>query len=82
MEKDVFQDPEVVKLSKHFLTVRVDLTRRHPKQAAIQERFQIKGVPTLLFFNRLGMEERFLRIESYVKRDEMLKRMRHFIGGL
>ena len=75
MEKEVFHDPEVVNLSRRFVTLRVDLTKKHPLQAVLERRYGIKGVPTLLFFNRFGMEEKVLRIESYVGRDEMLRRM-------
>jgi thiol:disulfide interchange protein DsbD len=79
MEKKVFRDPKVVELSQHFVTTRVDLTKRHPHQEELQTYYQIRGLPTIIFINRRGVEERVLRIESYVSRDEMLKRMKRLI---
>jgi thiol:disulfide interchange protein DsbD len=75
LEKDVFTNPEVLKLSKQFVTLRVDLTKRHPQQAILQKRYHIQGVPTVLFINSKGDEEKPLRIEAYVKSGEMIRRM-------
>jgi len=76
MERNVFTATEVVELSKNFLPVRVDLTRRHPDHEVLLRRYQIRGVPTILFLDTRGTEDRGLRIESYVAKDEVLKRMK------
>ena len=75
LEKDVFTDPEIVKLSQQFINLRVDLTKQHPQQALLQKQYHIRGVPTVLFVNRKGTEEKPLRIESYVSSGKMIKRM-------
>ena len=75
MEKKVFRDPEVLKLSRHFITMRLDLTRRTPFQEEVLKRYGIRGVPTVIFFNREGVEERRLRIESLVGKSEFLDHM-------
>jgi thiol:disulfide interchange protein DsbD len=82
MDKDVFRDPEVVDLSQHFIPVRIDLTRRQPYQEALQKRYQIKGVPTIVFINPEGQEEKSLRIESYLSREEFVHRMKRSLGEL
>jgi len=79
LEKEVFSDPEVVALSQHFLTLRIDLTKNHPNQNELQKRYQILGVPTIVFINREGDVERELRIESFVNRDVVLQRMKRLI---
>jgi thioredoxin:protein disulfide reductase len=76
MERRVFTRPEVVELSKRFMPIRVDLTHRHPDQEVLVKRYQIRGVPTIVFLNSQGMEDKGLRIESYVAKDEVLKRMK------
>ena len=38
------------------------------------------GVPTIIFFNRQGKEEKDLRIESLVTRDDFLDRIKT-VGG-
>lgn len=76
LEKKVFQDSEIVELSRNFVTMRVDLTRRHPEQKEILGRYRIRGVPTVVFINMQGKEEKNLRIESFVDRKTMLQRIR------
>jgi len=80
MERGVFTDPEVVQLSERFLPVRVDLTQRHADQDELLRRYQVRGVPTILFLDASGREDRGLRIESYVAKDEVLRRMREAAG--
>jgi len=79
LEKNVFTSPEVVKLSKNFRNIRLDLTKRHPEQDLLLKRYQVRGVPTIIFLNTQGREEKGLRIESYVNEKEVLKRMRQMI---
>ncbi|MFH1350516.1 MAG: cytochrome c biogenesis protein CcdA [Pseudomonadota bacterium] len=81
MEKEVFRDPEVVRLSRNFAPVRVDLTRRLPFQDEILKRYGVRGVPTVIFMNREGVEERALRVESLVGRSEFLGKMKRLLEG-
>ncbi|MEJ2587107.1 MAG: cytochrome c biogenesis protein CcdA [Deltaproteobacteria bacterium] len=79
LDREVFTDPEVVKLSKNFLNMRVNLTTKHPQQKALQTRYRIRGVPTILFFDSKGKEVKPLRIESYVSANEMAERMKRLL---
>ena len=79
LDQKVFRDPEIVKLSREFVALRVDLTRQHTHQDELLKMYQVRGVPTIIFMNRKGVEERALRIESYVKRGEVLSKMRQLI---
>ena len=76
MEKKVFKDPDVVGLSQNLLTMRLDLTRRQPFQNQVLKQYGVRGVPTIIFLNREGKEEKDLRVETYVNRFEFLGRMR------
>ena len=76
MEKRVFKDPEVLRLSENVVTMRLDLTRRQPFQDEVLKQYGVRGVPTVIFLNRAGEEEKDLRIETYVSRFEFLNRMR------
>jgi thiol:disulfide interchange protein DsbD len=75
MGKKVFKDPGIVSLSKDIMCIRMDLTRKQPFQKEIMKRYQVRGVPTIIFINREGKEEGDLRIESYVDKTELLHRM-------
>jgi thiol:disulfide interchange protein DsbD len=76
MEKRVFKDPEVLRLSQNVITMRLDLTRRRPFQDQALKQYGVRGVPTIIFLNTEGEEEKDLRVEMYVGRFEFLKRMR------
>ncbi|MCP4682097.1 MAG: thioredoxin fold domain-containing protein [Desulfobacterales bacterium] len=76
LDKRVFSDPEVVELGKHFVAVKVDLTKRHQLGEEVRKQYKVIGVPTLVFINRQGLEKRALRVESFVGKEEILKRMK------
>jgi thiol:disulfide interchange protein DsbD len=79
MDSKVFTDPEIIELSRQFLAVRLDLTRRQPDQDEILRRYGIKGVPSILFFDTHGKEMRSLRVEEYVNKEEILQRMKKLL---
>jgi thiol:disulfide interchange protein DsbD len=76
MEREVFTDPEVIKLSRDVITMRLDLTRSQPFHDEVMRKYQIRGIPTAVFINRQGIEERRLRIVGFVDKAEFLKRLR------
>jgi len=79
MERDVFADPGVVKLSRDFVAVRVDLTNVRAFHDELLRRYQIRGIPAAILINRNGVEQRDLRIEGYVSKDDFLKRLRRLL---
>jgi len=76
LERTVFSDSEVLALSKKFVTLRVDLTRRHPGQDKILARYGVRGVPTVIFIDSKGEERKHLRVEELIGKDEMIARMK------
>ncbi len=76
MERRVFKDPEVVRLSQNLVTMRLNLTRHQSFQDEVLKQYGVRGVPTVIFLNREGEEEKDLRLETYVGRFEFLNRMR------
>jgi len=80
MERDVFADPEVVRLARDFVAVRVDLTNVQAFHDELLRRYQIRGIPAAILINRNGIEEQGLRIEGYVVgKDEFLERLRRLL---
>jgi len=69
-------DPRVIKLSKNFITLKADLTTfKSEETIALREKFNIKGVPTILFLDADGQEFRSLRLTGYEDTDLFLSRM-------
>jgi thiol:disulfide interchange protein DsbD len=79
MESSVFSDPEVMALGRKLVTLRVDLTRRLPGQDKLLARYKVRGVPTIIFINRKGIEEPALRVEELIGKDAMIQRMRKLL---
>ncbi len=76
MEREVFTDPEVIKLSRNVITMRLDLTRSQPFHDALMRKYQIRGIPTAVFINWQGVEEKRLRAIGFVGKDKFLKRLK------
>jgi thiol:disulfide interchange protein DsbD len=70
LESDVFTDDKVAAESRRFVNIRVDADRHKD----IVREHEVLGLPTLVFLDSAGAES--ARIESYVKADQLLKRMR------
>lgn len=81
MEKKIFRNPEVVKLSKDFIKLQLDITRKQPEQDIIRKRFHIEGAPTIIFFNKDGQELTELRVESMIDHTEFLTKMEKTLGN-
>jgi thiol:disulfide interchange protein DsbD len=81
MDSKVFTAPEVVQLSRQVVMMRVDLTKRRTDQDAVLKRWGVRGVPTVLFFNRNGTEMRNLSMESYVDKEAFLRRLEELVEG-
>ena len=82
LDEKVFSDPEIVRISDRFINMRLDLTIHKPFQDEILRRYGIKGVPTVLFFNKEGIEIREMRIESVISGDEFKRRMLKILDPL
>jgi thiol:disulfide interchange protein DsbD len=81
MEREVFTDPEVIKLSRNVITMRLDLTRSQQFHDDIMKKYQIRGIPTAVFINRQGVEEKSLRAIGFVGKDEFLKKLKLLLGN-
>jgi thiol:disulfide interchange protein DsbD len=79
MERKVFRDPEVIALSQAFVTLRMDLTYSQPSQEAVLKRYQVRGVPTIVFLTKGGSEVKGLRAESFVDTGPFLSKMKRLL---
>ena len=77
LDETTFHDGDVVKqAARDFVMIKVDLTRRGtPDTERLLQRFEVKGVPTVVFLDRRGQERRDLRLVDYLPPDQFLIRM-------
>ncbi len=77
MDHTTFRNPDVVEALKSAATLRVDATREiAPEASELFKRHRVYGAPTILVFDRRGMERRELRVLGYLNAEELLKLMR------
>ena len=77
LDEVTFHDREVVKQAdQNFYMVKVDLTRRgNPDSNDLLEKYDVIGVPTIVFLDKQGEERRELRLVDFLPPDKFLMRM-------
>lgn len=76
LEHKTFSDPQVQKVLRQFVTLQVDMTTgKDPVANEVAKRFQVRGLPTVVFIGRDGRERKELRLEGFEPPDEFLKRL-------
>ena len=75
LDRKTFPDPTVVEQAKNFTMVKVDCTAPNENIKAFMEKFQVTGMPTLIFLNTKGEELKRLREIGFINAEEFVKRM-------
>ena len=67
-------------MSKQIVMIKIDLTSgADPAHKELLKRFQVKGVPTVLFLDGEGRERGDLRLVDYLNPDEFLESMKQIL---
>jgi thiol:disulfide interchange protein DsbD len=76
LDKMTFNQPEVVAASRYFVMLKTDLTSgSDPKVKAFYKKYNVRGVPTLLFLMPDGTEIADLRGTGFETKDVFLGKM-------
>ena len=77
LDEITFRHPDIVQRSKDaFVFIKVDLTRKgNPVHARLLKRFDVRGVPTVVFIDPGGHERRDLRLVDFLSPGPFLIRM-------
>ena len=76
IEKEVFADPSVVPQLTNFVTLQSDMTDwSSPKNAALQQKFNVVSLPAIVFLDKNGSEIKSLRITGRLPVADFLKRL-------
>ena len=77
LDQFTYSDPRVVKTLAHFRKIKVDTTSVDTDEIREAVRkFDIFGVPTVIFLNEKGLEAQDLRMNGYVSPEEFVKDVR------
>lgn len=72
LDEYTYKNPEIVELSKSLNTIKVDLTKENQ---SITDKFNIKGLPVVVFMNPKGEELKELRVTGFLKPEEFKKKI-------
>jgi thiol:disulfide interchange protein DsbD len=73
LDKYTYTDKEVVNLTKNFNNIKVDLTTGDDP---ISNKFNIKGLPVVIFMNSKGEEIKELRVTGFLNPDEFSQKIK------
>jgi thiol:disulfide interchange protein DsbD len=74
MERTTFRDPQVRQQAERFAMFIADITSESEQMDDLVDRYEVRGVPTVIVFDRSGTEVQ--RFVGYTGPDEMAKAMR------
>jgi thiol:disulfide interchange protein DsbD len=81
LEAKTFTDPDVMKLARDVITLKVDLTKSGAVETKIKNDYKVRGCPAIVFIDRTGLERTDLRVTGFIPAPEMRRRLEAVIGG-
>jgi thiol:disulfide interchange protein DsbD len=81
LDSETFGDRKVVEESRKFTMLRVDCTSPDEESRSLIRRFNVTGLPTLVFISPKGEELDGLRVVGFFGPSEMLTRMEQAVQG-
>ena len=81
LDRNTFTDEAVIHGTRDIARFKVDLTHfDSPEADALRKRFDVSGVPTIVFLYADGTEERSSRIVGFVPPEDFIKRLQPIIS--
>lgn len=72
LDEYTYTDPQIAELSETLNTIKIDLTNENE---SITNKYNIKGLPVVIFMNSRGEEIKELRVTGFLKPDEFRKKI-------
>jgi len=72
LDEYTYTNPEIVELSQSLNTIKIDLTKENE---SITGRYEIKGLPVVIFMNSKGEEYKELRVTGFLKPEDFKKKI-------
>ncbi|MDZ4712342.1 MAG: protein-disulfide reductase DsbD [bacterium] len=72
LDEYTYKNSEIVELSKDLNTIKIDLTKENE---SITNKYNIKGLPVVIFMNSKGEEYKDLRVTGFLKPEEFKKKI-------
>jgi thiol:disulfide interchange protein DsbD len=82
LEHKTFNQPEVIDAARGIVALKADLTEHGSASVRqVRQKFDIRGVPTIVFIGKNGEEREDLRAVEFIDKHEFLDRLGH-IGAM
>jgi thiol:disulfide interchange protein DsbD len=76
MDRKTFTNDQVIEQASSLIRMKVDLTHFDSDQSAkLRKKYDIAGVPTIVFLDSTGNEVKDARVVGYLNADKFLKRI-------
>jgi thiol:disulfide interchange protein DsbD len=76
LEHKTFNQAEVIEAMRDVVTLKADLTQHgNADVRALRKRYDIRGVPTIVFIDASGKEREDLRAVQFIDKNEFLRRL-------
>ncbi len=75
LDHTTFRDPRVVQRLQDFVTIKFDFTRETEEREHLQEKYNIPGLPVLMFYNSEGEYRPDARLTGYQSAEELLQHL-------
>ncbi len=72
LDKYTYTDKEIIDLSKSINNIKIDLTKENKE---ITDKFDIKGLPIVIFMNSKGEEIKELRVTGFLNPEDFSKKV-------
>jgi len=79
MDRTTFKDERVIEISKQITMVKVDCTTPDQNTRNFMKKFNVTGMPTLIFIRKDGSEVAELREIGYIGADKFLEKINRLI---
>ena len=76
LDQKTFSDPRVKAEMERFTRLKADLTLADDRTAALSREYSVVGVPTIVFLDPTGQEQRSLRLTGFEGPEPFLERLR------
>lgn len=78
-EQYTFSNEKVQNAFENVLLLQVDMTKNSPENKAIMERYQVLGLPTILFLDQTGKEIQGSRVTGFMEAEVFLNWLNKFV---
>jgi thiol:disulfide interchange protein DsbD len=80
LEEHTFADSRFRAMASQFVLLRFDATKASPELDALKEKYEILGLPTLLFFSSTGEFQKDLTLTAFEEAEPFVQRLQKALG--